>query len=116
VQDVRLDNLLFSSIFQVGDNVKLSPRSTVLAMQKELPQFIGSEGRFDKYSIFSKPFQRLPETEQIEMSVHHANPFIQVGYLKVLGMSTAAVVQIGANQILDCENRTKHIRHVFPSR
>jgi len=50
------------------------------------------------------------------MSVYDANPFIQVGYLKVLGISTAAVVQIGANRILDCENRTKHIRHVFPSR
>lgn len=113
VRNVKIRTLLFSAIFQVGDNLVIAPKSRVFAVQREIPTFIGNEGNFFEFPIFSKPIPQPLVEEQIHVSTQNVQPYIQVDHLDVLGVSTAAVIQIGSNKVIVTENRTKHIRQLL---
>lgn len=114
VRNVKIINTLFSPIIQVGDNIAICPKSKALAIQRQYPIYRGDEGEFADYAIFTRPIPQPAIYEHIHLSRRNAAPFIQVDELKVIGVSTASVVQIGTNRIIQAESRTKHIRQYMP--
>ncbi|HUC92749.1 MAG TPA: spore germination protein GerPE [Paenibacillus sp.] len=113
VGTVNIRSVTNSSLFQAGDNVVVAPYSRVFAVQREIPSYIGNEGNFN-YPVFTAPIPMPIVDEQVQVSVRHAKPLIQVGCLDIVGVSTSSVVQIGSNRVIQAENRTKHIRQLLP--
>jgi spore germination protein PE len=116
VKGIHINAMLFSATLQVGDNLIIAPSSRVFAVQREFPAFIGNEGNLNSYPTFTRPIPMPIVSERIQLSVRNVNPFIHVDSLKIIGASTASVIQIGSNQIIHSENRTKHIRQLIARR
>ncbi len=115
VRDVKLLSLTLSSIAQFGDNKQIKAESKALAVQREAEIFYGNEGDFDSYVIFN---QQLPEPSfpcNIMMQQSHKQSMIKVGSVEILGVSSSSVLQIGSNEVIDCEARVKHIRQLLPT-
>lgn len=112
VKNINISAVDYSSIFQVGDNYFLRPRSKVLAIQREIPVFIGNEGHFD-FPIFTKPIPKPIVDEQVKMNILNKNPFIKVNNINIIGISSAGVFLVGSSKYVDAENRTKHIRQLI---
>jgi spore germination protein PE len=113
VGSVRILSTQLSSIVQAGDSVAVSPRSEALAVQRQVADYYADEGNFGSFRIFR---QNIPEPlldESWSFSVRNDNPFIQVGYIHILGISASSVLQIGSNKLVDTESRTKHIRQLL---
>ncbi|MFT9486015.1 spore germination protein GerPE [Tepidibacillus infernus] len=114
VNSVNVKLMLFGSILQVGDSRFITPRANVFAVQRELPIFDDQEDHLSKYPLFTKPIPTPSITEPLQMKIKNESPYIQVGNIKVNGLSTAAIVQIGSNHRIDVEARVKHIRILLP--
>lgn len=110
VDYIFVNSIGFSSILEIGDSKKITPVSTALAIQRELPLFFTNEGSFSKYPIFKRKLPKIPFTENINMAICNQKPIIKVGSVKVTGVSASAVMQIGSTELIDAEARVKHIR------
>ena len=113
VDNIHIDSVGISSTFQVGDSVNIKPFARVLAIHREFPFFYENEGDFDEYSVFTEEIPRPILDEDISMAVYNEKPSIKIHNIKVLAISTASVVQIGANETIDAEVRIKHIRQLL---
>jgi spore germination protein PE len=114
VHDVLILNVEFSSIVHLGDNVVIKPRSKALAVNRELPVYLGNEGEFANYPLFSRPIPQLEASELIEMDIHNKSGFIKVNHIKILGIAEAAVFQVGSCEVIDAESRIKQFRQLLP--
>jgi len=112
VNDIRINAIALSSIFLVGDAYLLEPRAKVFAIQREIPIFWREDTNIDRYSIYTRPIKRPLITEKIKMVVINESPVIKVNSIRILGISTSAILQIGSNKIIDAEARVKHIRYL----
>lgn len=113
VGGLRILSAQLSSIVKIGDSVAVAPRSEVLAVQREVAEFLGNEGSFDAFPIYS---QNIPEPlldEPFSLSVRNDGPAIRVGRVDIIGMSAASVLHIGSCRSIDAVNRTKHIRQLL---
>ncbi len=50
----------------------------------------------------------------VDMQIENTIPVIKVNHVKINGMSTAAVFQVGSNTVIDIESRIKHFRQLLP--
>ncbi|WP_274363489.1 spore germination protein GerPE [Paenibacillus thermotolerans] len=116
VGGIKVRSLLFSSTIHVGDCLNISPHSSVLAIQREQPRFRGNEGDLSRYPVFQQPFVRPEHEEPDFMSVESLDPFIDVGIVDIIGISVAAVLQIGSTGDVDTTTRVKHVREILPRR
>ncbi|MBX0357160.1 spore germination protein GerPE [Halobacillus sp. Nhm2S1] len=108
-QHVDITSVLIGSIVDIGDVYRAAPSSKVLAVQKEGLQFKGDLYDFEDFPIFSQ--ESSPPLPPIQMdSFHYQNRPIEVDYVRVIGISTAAVFQIGGIDHIDAINYTKHFR------
>jgi spore germination protein PE len=110
---VRILSVQLSSIVQAGDSVAVSPRSQVLAVQRQVSEYEGDEGNFDQFRIYR---QNIPEPlldEIFSFSVRNESAEIRVGTVQVLGISASSALLFGSNKVIDTENRTKHIRQLL---
>lgn len=110
---VRVLNTQFSSILQFGDSVVLSPRSEVLAVQRQEARYWGNEGNFDQFPIYR---QNIPEPlldESVVFSTRNDNPTIQVGFVNIMAFSVSGVLHVGSVKVVDTENRTHHVRQLL---
>jgi len=114
VNYIHINGIIFSSIFQIGDNIEIRPRSNVFAVQRAWEWFDDTEGDLRNYPLFSQTLPHPIITERISMQIKNINPFIKVKNVKINGMSTAAVFQVGSNTIIDSEARIKHFRQLLP--
>lgn len=116
VGTIRIISVQLSSIVQAGDSVTLSPRSEVLAVQRQIANYEGGEGGLDQFRIYR---QNIPEPlldESWSFSVRNDCPDIRVGMIDIYGLSVSSVLQIGSNKAVDIENRTMHIRHLLKNK
>lgn len=116
VGGIKVRAMLFSATMRVGDCLTISPDSKVLAIQREVPRFHGNEGDLRKYPVFQQPFPRLKHEEPDFMSVDSMNPFIDVGYVEISGISSSGVLQIGNSRDVNITSRVKHVREILPRR
>ncbi|GBF10170.1 spore germination protein GerPE [Tepidibacillus sp. HK-1] len=114
VNSVNVKLMLFGSILQVGDSRFITPRANVFAVHGELPYFDGKEDNLSRYPLYTKPIPKTTIIEPLRMKINNESPYIQVGNIKVNGISTSAIVQIGSNHRIDVESRVKHVRILLP--
>ncbi|MFS0864179.1 spore germination protein GerPE [Fredinandcohnia sp. 179-A 10B2 NHS] len=113
VDYIKINALLFSSIFEIGDTTRIAPVSKALAVQREVPIFFTNEGDLSNYPIFTKELPTVPINERISMESYHQNPVIKVNSIRILGVSSSSVVQIGSTEIIESQSRVKHIRQLL---
>lgn len=110
---IYVNSFSFSSIFEIGDSKKITPVSQALAVQREVPVFFTNEGDLSKFPIFSRELPKVKVTETINMNIFNQNPIIKVDSIRVNGVSSAAVMQIGSTETIHAESRVKHIRKLL---
>jgi spore germination protein PE len=113
VNKAYVNSIGISSLFQIGDSVDIVPRTNVYAVQREAEIFLENEGDLKQYSFYSELLPKPLITEKIQTSFHHENPTIKVGAVKVISISSSAVVQFGSTNTISAETRVKHIRQLL---
>ncbi|MGP4061998.1 spore germination protein GerPE [Halobacillus litoralis] len=109
VDNVEVQSIAIASTFEIGDVHRAAPFSKVLAVQKEGANFVSDTFNFEDYPIFSlKPTPPLAPVN-VESFFYQNRP-IQVDDVRIIGASTAAVVQMGGIDHIDSLNYTKHFR------
>lgn len=114
VGQVNILSIVASSVFQVGDNAVIDAQADVFAVQRARPRFRGGEGAWSQYTIFSQELPVPEIREQVEVQTRERSGLITVGWVRIIGISTSGVVQIGSNRVLRAINRTKNIRQFWP--
>ncbi|RAV22507.1 spore germination protein GerPE [Paenibacillus contaminans] len=114
VKQITVNEVGLGSTLFVGDLVEVKPRSKALAIQREVANFYGNEGNLDSYAIFSRPIPIPSIYEDVKMEICSSNPFIKVGTVDILSISSSSLLQVGSNRTIDAETRTKHIRQLLP--
>ncbi|WP_281887987.1 spore germination protein GerPE [Paenibacillus sp. YYML68] len=110
VQNLHVNEVGFSSTLFVGDLVRFDPRSSALAVQREIPRYDGREGELSQYPIFSVDIPELLPAEQVELVIQHRDSSIMCSTVKVDSISTASMVQIGRLGSARAVSRVKNIR------
>lgn len=113
VDFIYVNAVSFSSILEIGDSKKITPVSQALAVQREVPVFFTNEGNFSKYPFFSEELPKVKVTETVNMNVFNQNPIIKVDSIRVTGVSSAAVMQVGSTETIHSESKVKHIRKLL---
>ncbi|MBT2678137.1 spore germination protein GerPE [Bacillus sp. ISL-35] len=114
VDQIKIDSVIFSSVFQIGDSQQIQAFSRALAVQREKEEFYDNEGEFSAFPIFSEPITFQPDVETIISSTHNINPVLKVRSINILGVSSSAVVHLGNSCNISMEARVKHIRQLLP--
>ncbi|MBY0095290.1 spore germination protein GerPE [Mesobacillus maritimus] len=116
VNNVEMDSLAIASVFQIGDSNLIQGFSRAIAVQREVELFFDNEGNFANYPIFSEPLPLIPISETINMSRQNINPFIKVGNIDIIGVSSSSIVHLGNTNHVTLETRVKHIRQLSPKK
>ncbi|MBD1380620.1 spore germination protein GerPE [Metabacillus arenae] len=116
VDQISVNSVGLSSIFQIGDSVRITPSLKVLAVQRESNLFFAREGNFKNDQAF---FQELPIpliTENIQTGFFHDKPVIKVHSIKVMAVSSSSVFHVGSTDRIQTESRIRHIRQLLPDK
>jgi spore germination protein PE len=113
VQNILINELGLSSTLFVGDIVEVRPRGRVLAVQREISSYLGNEGNFNDYPLFSNPIPQPIVYEKVTLNIKNSNPFIKVQDIEVLGIAASSLLQVGSNRTIDAESRIKNIRQLL---
>ncbi len=114
VDQIKIDSVIFSSVFQIGDSQQIQGFSRALAVQREQEEFYGNEGEFSAFPIFSELITFQPDVETIVSSTQNINPVLKVRSIDILGVSSSSVVHLGNTCNVSMEARVKHIRQLLP--
>lgn len=110
VNSFKLRSLLIGGMIQFGDCLVLAPRCKVMATARQLPIFTDEESDFSQYPTYSQPIPVPTITEDVTVNFQNESPYIRVGHISIIGVSTSGCVQIGSNMHIDTEARIKHFR------
>ncbi|MYL51197.1 spore germination protein GerPE [Halobacillus litoralis] len=108
VEEIETQSLAIGSVMEIGDVHRAAPYSRILAVQKE-GGVKSDVYDFDDYSIFSLKSTPPLSPIQINSFTYHHRP-IQVDQVRVIGVSTAGIFQVGGVDHVDATNYTKHFR------
>lgn len=106
--EIQTHSIAIGSVMEIGDVYRAAPSSRILAIQKE-DGVKTDVYRFEDYPIFSLKSTPPLAPIQVQSFTYHNRP-IQVENVRVLGVSTAGVFQIGGIDHIDSLNYTKHLR------
>ncbi|WFA06397.1 spore germination protein GerPE [Bacillus sp. HSf4] len=112
---LKVQSVLISSTLKIGDTDELNLKTKILAVQRSLSLFFGNEGslRQEDFQLYRQPIpQLLPETG-VRSAFFHEVPVIRVRAIKVLGVSTSSVAQVGSTRRIMADSRVKHIRKLI---
>ncbi|GAB6258299.1 MULTISPECIES: spore germination protein GerPE [Peribacillus] len=112
VKSIVSDTVSFSSALQIGDTSYIDGHSLALAIQKKSETFHSVDIHFEDYDIFKKPLYIPRLNEPVITSFSNPNPFIRVGNINIIGISSSSVVGVGNVGHARMESRVKHIREV----
>ncbi|WP_144550812.1 spore germination protein GerPE [Peribacillus simplex] len=112
VKSLLSDTVSFSSTLQIGDTSYIDVNSLALAIQKKSETFHSADIHFENFDIFKKPFYIPRLNEPVISSFSNPNPFIRVGHINIIGISSSSVVGVGNVGHARMESRVKHIREV----
>jgi spore germination protein PE len=113
VKEVQVDSLAIASVLQIGDSSIIDSSAKAIAVQREKELFFGNEGNFKEFPIFSEPIPLPPVYENVTMSQQNSSPFINVGQINIIGISSSSIVHIGNTHHVALESRVKHIRQLL---
>ncbi|WP_454862108.1 spore germination protein GerPE [Peribacillus frigoritolerans] len=112
VKSIFSDTVSFSSAMQIGDTSYIDGNSLALAVQKKSETFHSVDIHFEDYDIFKRPFYIPRLNEPVISSFSNPNPFIRVGNINIIGVSSSSVVGVGNVGHARMESRVKHIREI----
>lgn len=112
VGDIHIKEVGLASICMIGDCRDVTPVSTALAVQRQTSTFIGTEGAFPAFPIFSRPIPVLEREPLDHFSIVNRDPYIRVRAVDIISISSSGVLQVGSNCAIVAVNRTKHIRQL----
>jgi len=112
VKSISSKTLIFSSTMQIGDCSYIDGKSFALAIQKKSETFQSVDIHFEDYEISKRPFYIPRLNEPVISSFSNPNPFIRVGHINIIGISTSSVVGVGNVGHARMESRVKHIREI----
>lgn len=115
VDDINIHALSFSSHITIGDSAYINAKSRALAVKREYPLFYGNEGNFLAFNIFTRPIPLPVITENVRMTSENPNNDIVVNCVKINGISSSSVFQVGSNKQIQAVSRIKHIRQLLSS-
>ncbi|WML38742.1 spore germination protein GerPE [Neobacillus sp. OS1-2] len=113
VDNLRLREVAFCSIIQLGDSCILNAFSRALAVQREAETFHGNEGNFPSYSVYKKTLPLPPINESMSFLRHNLNPLIKVNNIDITAVSSSSILHVGNTQHASMEVRVKHIRQLL---
>lgn len=113
VEEINVHSLSFSSYFHIGDSYYINAKSRALAVKREFPKFYGNEGNFSAYKLFNMQSPTPILNENVNMTVSNVIPNICVNIIKIKGVSSSSVLQIGSSQTIRAEARIKHTRQLL---
>lgn len=113
VNEINVHTLIFSSHILIGDSCIIDARSKALAVKREYPLYYGNEGSFAEYPIFSLENPIPIVSEKVQMSVSNPNPNIHVNRIRVKGISSSSILQVGSTNTIFAEAKIKHIRQLL---
>ena len=112
VKSIVSDTVSFSSALQIGDTSYIDGNALAIAVQKKSETFNSVDVHFENYDIFKKPLYIPRLNEPVISSFSNPNPFIRVGNINIIGISSSSVVGVGNVGHARMESRVKHIREV----
>ncbi|NEW08017.1 spore germination protein GerPE [Paenibacillus sp. SYP-B3998] len=110
VSTVYVNDVGSSSTLHIGDHVSTTLQSRAFAVQREVPLYYDNEGNFDEYPFYIRPFPIPQPPEPVAMSVDNWGSFIRVGGIRILGVASSSLIQIGSNCNTRSETRIKDFR------
>ncbi|KGP90771.1 spore gernimation protein PE [Pontibacillus chungwhensis BH030062] len=110
VNQVKINSLTLSSIFEIGDAEEATPRSRALAVQKEGALFSDRDFPFSDFPIYSAELPGFDRQLMIDQTRVPCDPYIHVDSVHIEGVSSASVFQIGNLDHIESEVRIKHFR------
>ncbi|CQR47013.1 putative spore germination protein GerPE [Paraliobacillus sp. PM-2] len=109
VKLTRINNIVNSSIFEIGDASILKPRTNIIAIQKEGGVESDKGYSFSNYPLFSKTLPSIPKTTIQKSTINHDHA-IHVDAIDITGVTASSTVQLGSLDTIEAESRLKHIR------
>lgn len=110
VNQVNINSLTLSSIFEIGDAEEATPRSRALAVQKEGALFTDQDFPFSDFPIYAAELPRFDRQLVINQTRVPCDPYIHVDSVHIQGISSASVFQIGNLDHIETDTRIKHFR------
>lgn len=113
MEGMFVNNVVSSSIFQVGDVHRINAKSQAFAMQRQLPIFSHDEACMNEAPIFFNEEEPFSLSHSVCVSTHHACPTIDVKNIHIISAAAASVVQLGNSEIIQSESKVRHVRHII---
>ncbi|EIT84709.1 GerPE protein [Fictibacillus macauensis ZFHKF-1] len=113
VQHIKLNSVLLSSVVNVGDTGEIRSQARAIALQKFTPTFsqeLVKKVDFANYQTFQIPRPQPTQPNGVQMSIENRYPVIEVGSIRIIGMSTCGILHVGNVGEVDLEARVKQIR------
>jgi spore germination protein PE len=110
VQFMKLYSIGYASALFIGDLYEFKPATLVLAIQREISRFSGSEGELEAYPLFSVPIPQLQPLFQTRLEIVNTIPEIRVGTIRILAVSTSSSLHVGRLHHTVAQSRVKNIR------
>ncbi|MGE7876369.1 spore germination protein GerPE [Peribacillus muralis] len=112
VKSILSDTVSFCSTMQIGDTSYIDGNALALAVQKKSETFGSIDIQFEDYNVFKRPIYLPRLYEPVNSSFSNPNPFIRVGNINIIGISSSSVVGVGNVGHIRMESRVKHIRQI----
>ena len=111
VNEVKLNSLTSASVLRSGDTEKIESYAAVIAVQRESTIFGTFDLHFKDYDLFQQKVL-VPVCPSMDVKkTFNAVPFIKVGKVDIIGVSSSSVLHIGSVNKITLQSRVKHIRN-----
>lgn len=112
VKSFTAKSVIFGASIQIGDSSYINGTSNALAIQRRSNLIYDYENQFSDYKLFSQPSLFPIIDEPLHIQFENPCPFIEVGNIQIIGVSTAAIASIGHVDHIRMKSRVKHIRQL----
>lgn len=112
VNHISVTDVSISSVFLIGDASQVTPRSRAIAVQRQIQLFFANEGNFEEFPIFTMDIPKSKMDADLTINRYNLSSFIKVDQIQVTAVAASSLCQIGSNNYIDAESRTKHIRQL----
>jgi spore germination protein PE len=113
VDQAMINAVVFASTVFVGDMKQFAPTTYALAVQREIPVFNGNEGDLSPYLVFRNQIPMPSNANTMPVDIGNESPYIRVGAVRILSVSTSSMFQIGSTDYIRAESRIKHLRQLL---
>ena len=114
VKSLTTTHIIFSSTLQIGDCSFIDGTSYAMAVHRNSELLLERENQFSDYPIFSLPTTFPILNEPIQIHFENPCPFIEVGHIRIIGMTISGITGIGNVGHIRMQSRLKNIRDLLP--